>query len=162
MIDNFKKLSVRQLLITFGAVLDELKDRGVVKTRNNPVADYAEWLVAEKLGLSIQMSSNAGFDAIDAKGVRYQIKSRRLSDVNKSRQLGVVRNLKKKEFDFLIGVIFNSEFSVLEAYKIPHAAIAEYARFSSHQNGHILQLKGDVLDAIGVERIDRKLNGPSP
>ncbi|MDD3344827.1 MAG: hypothetical protein PHO34_00095 [Candidatus Omnitrophica bacterium] len=161
MIGNFKKLSVRQLLITFGAVLDELKDRGVVKTRNNPVADYAEWLVAEKLGLSIQTSSNAGFDAIDAKGVRYQIKSRRLSDVTKSRQLGVIRNLKKKEFDFLIGVIFNSEFSVLEAYKIPHCLIAMYAPFSPHQNGNILQLNGEILTAKGVERIDKKLSGPA-
>jgi len=155
--DNLKKQSVRQLLIAFGAVLDELKARGVVKTRNNPVADYAEWLVAEKLGLSIQTSSTAGFDAIDAKGVRYQIKSRRLSDVNKSRQLGVIRNLKKNEFDFLIGVIFDSDFSVLEAYKIPHSLIAKYSRFSNHQNGHILQLKGDVLNAIGVERIDKRL-----
>lgn len=118
MSNNFNKLSVHQLLVTFGVVLEELKARGVVKTRNNPVADYAERLVSEKLGLSVT-SSNAGFDAIDVKGVRYQIKSRRLSDVNKSRQLGVIRNLEKKGFDFLIGVIFDSEFAVLEAYKIP-------------------------------------------
>lgn len=40
--------------------------------------------------------------------------------------------------------------------------IAKYSRFSTHQNGHILQLKGDVLNADGVERIDKRLNGPLP
>ena len=36
-----------ELLKCFADVLDELKERGVVRTRNNPVSDYAEWLEAQ-------------------------------------------------------------------------------------------------------------------
>lgn len=157
MATNLKKLSVKQLLIAFGDILEELKEREIIKTRNNPVADYSEWLVSKSLGFSLQRNSNAGFDAIDRKGRKYQIKGRRLSDINRSRQLGVIRNLKDNKFNFLIGIIFDRKFTVLEAYKIPHDLISEYARFSSHQNGHILRLEGDVLTANGVERIDNKL-----
>lgn len=154
---NLKKLSVKQLLVTFGDIVEELKERKIIKTRNNPVADYSEWLVWKTLGFFLQRNSNAGFDALDREGKKYQIKGRCLSDVNKSRQLGVIRNLKDNKFDFLIGTIFDKNFTVLEAYKIPHDLITEHARFSSHQNGHILQLKGDILAAKGVERIDEKM-----
>jgi len=34
-----------ELLQVFAAVIDELKGRGLVRTINNPVADYTEWLV---------------------------------------------------------------------------------------------------------------------
>jgi len=40
-----KSLSTFEHLRCFGAILDELKQRGVVRTPNNPVSDYAEWLV---------------------------------------------------------------------------------------------------------------------
>lgn len=36
--------STPELLRCFADILDELKQRGIVRTRNNPVADYAEWL----------------------------------------------------------------------------------------------------------------------
>ncbi len=151
------KISPHELLVLFADVLDELKSRGVVRSRNNPVADYAEWVVTKGLGLSLQSNSTAGFDAIDSKGIRYQIKGRRLYPPNSSRQLGVIRNLAGKKFDFLVAVLFNKDFSILEAYKIPHYLIGKYARYSEHQNGHILILKGGVLMAKGVERIDNIL-----
>ena len=155
---NLKKPHFQDLLVLFGEVLDELKRKGIVRSRNNPVADYSEWLVAKALGLNLQPNSNSGFDAIDSKGTKYQIKGRRTHPSNKSRQLGVIRSLKDKKFDFLIGVIFDKDFSVLEAYKIPHHLIKDNSRFSAHQNGHILILRGNILSVKGVERIDRQLN----
>jgi len=101
--------------------------------------------------------SRAGFDAIDSKGIRYQIKGRRLHPSNSSRQLGVIRNLAEKKFNFLVVVLFDKDFSILVAYKIPHHLIDKYARYSEYQDGHILSLKGDVLTAKGVERIDNIL-----
>jgi hypothetical protein len=133
--------------------LDELKQRSVVRTRNNPVADYAEWLVAQRLGLSLERNSKSGYDATNTSGNRFQIKSRRLDPFNKSRQLSVIRNLDAGEFDYLIGVLFNRDFTVNEAYKIPRGLITKYARFSKHQNGYILHLRGDILRAQGVEDI---------
>ncbi|MFA6320280.1 MAG: hypothetical protein WCY36_00290 [Candidatus Omnitrophota bacterium] len=155
---DVSKLPLSKILILFGDLMDELKKRGVVRTRNNPVADYAEWLTVRVFSLGIQTSSNKGFDAIDKKGIRYQIKGRRLDASNPSRQLGVIRDLDKKGFDFLIAIIFNKDFTIHDAYKIPHELIGEYARYSKHQNGYILHLKGKILLAKGVENITGALS----
>lgn len=146
-----KQTSTLSLLHHFADIIDELKRRGVVRTRNNPVADYAEWLAAQKLRLFLERNSRSGYDATNKKGERFQIKSRRLDPTNKSRQLSVIRNLNAGEFDYLIGILFDRDFTVKEAYRIPRRIIAKYARFNEHQNGHILQLRGAVLKDQAVE-----------
>lgn len=151
-------ISLNKLLILYGDLLDELKKRGIVKTRNNPVADYAELLAAKSLNLKLQANSNKGFDGIGENGIRYQVKGRRLHPSNPSRQLSVIRDLDKKGFDFLIAILFNKDFTIHEAYKIPNELIGKYARYSTHQNGHILQLKGEILSAKGVECITEVLS----
>ncbi len=105
----------------------------------------------------LQPNSRKGLDALDDKGVRYQIKCRRMHSSNVSRQLSVIRNLEEETFDFLIAVLFRRDFSVLEAYKIPHNAVGRYSHYSSHQKGHILTLTGPILSASGVERTDDQL-----
>ena len=65
-----------------------VKRRGVVRTKNNPVGDYAEWLVTTTFGLALAGKSSAGFDATDDDGTTYQIKARRVTPDNPSRQLG--------------------------------------------------------------------------
>ena len=155
---NPKAISTFDLLGCFADILDELKQRGVVRTRNNPVGDYAEWLVAQRLGLLLERNSKFGYDATNTNGERFQIKARRLDPSNKSRQLSVIRNLDAGEFDYLIGLLFERNFTVKEAYKIPHGVIAKYARFSKHLNGHILHLRGDILRDSGVEDITHNLS----
>ena len=51
---ELNEMSVIELLRTHGAVIDELTRRNVVKTRNNPVGDYEEWLVGQRMELEIQ------------------------------------------------------------------------------------------------------------
>ena len=68
-----------QLLQMFAAVIDELKRRGLVRTINNPVADYTEWLVMSKLKLNLLGNSVSGCDATGCDGKKYQIKGRRVS-----------------------------------------------------------------------------------
>jgi hypothetical protein len=156
--EKLKNTPTDKLLLQFADILDELKQRGVARTRNNPVADYAESLVAKALGLTLERNSNSGFDAKNKKEEKFQIKGRRLDKTNKSRQLSVIRNLEQHEFDFLVGVLFDRDFSVLEAYKIPHELINKYARINNHQHGHILQLKGLILKEPSVEDITDIVN----
>jgi hypothetical protein len=153
---NLSSSSVEELLILFADILDELKKRGVTRSRNNPVADYAEWLVARKLDLNLEGRSTSGFDARSRDGVRYQIKTRRLDATNKSRLLGVIRNYEKNEFDYLVGILFNRDFKVVKTYKIPHECIKDHSRFSEHQNGHLLHLSGKILEDHRVEDITNK------
>ena len=150
---NFKKLNEKQILRLYSDVMEEFRKRKIVRSSNSPVADYAEKIVSEHLGLTLANGSNKGYDATDKKKLRYQVKSRRPTEHNKSRQLGVIRNLSEKNFDFLLAVIFDSNFIVKELWKIPHGSIAQYARYSKHQNGHILVLRGDVLKDKKIKQL---------
>jgi hypothetical protein len=155
---NLQNNTIQELLLQFAQILDELKRRKVIRTRNNPVADYAEWLTAKALGLTLEKNSQSGFDGKDKSGVRFQIKSRRLDLTNQSHQLSIIRNLHKREFDYLVGIIFDHDFGVLEAYKIPYHLIIKYVKHNEHQHGEILQLSGGIVRDPNVEDITHIYN----
>ncbi|HEV2127760.1 MAG TPA: hypothetical protein VGR22_03985, partial [Thermomicrobiales bacterium] len=71
----------------------ELRKREILRSFNTPTGDYAEWLVANDLGLTLENTSAAGHDAVDSEGTRYQIKARWLAPSRSSRQLSIIRNL---------------------------------------------------------------------
>ena len=144
-------LSVPEVLVLHGAVLAELRRREVCRTENNPTGDYAEYLAVQRLGIRLNGNSASGCDATDLNGVRYQIKGRRVTRKNGSTQLSVIRNLNEKEFDYLIGLLFNEHYSVLKAAKVPHGIIEEHGRFSEHQNGHIVHMNARLLADPRVE-----------
>ena len=79
-------------------------------------------------------------------GIKYQIKGRRITQKNKSRQLSTIRNLLGKDFDFLFGLIFDEKYQILVAVQIPYEVVEEYAEYREHVNGHILHLRGKVLE----------------
>lgn len=151
---DLKRLKDEELFQLYARLMQELRQRELIRSSNNPVSDYAEKIICEKMNLDQQKKSSKGFDAIDKKsGTKYQIKARRLTKHNKSRQLGVIRNLDQKLFDYLIAVIFDKFFNVLEIWRIPRETIPRYARYSSHQNGYILVLTGDILEDEAVTRL---------
>lgn len=142
-----ENLDEEELLQLYGKLMEELRQRKLIRSSNNPVSDYAEKIVCERLSLSQATKSIKGYDAIDENtGMKYQIKARRLTRYNKSRQLGVIRNLDEELFDYLIAVIFDEFFKPIEIWRIPRKTIPKYARYSRLQNGHILVLTGKILE----------------
>lgn len=154
---HLHNLSVNELLKLQSSILEELRARKIVRTLNNPIGDYTEWLVAKALNLELANNSSAGHDAISTDGVRYQIKGRRVTPSNKSTQLGVLRNLDKNDFDILIAVIYNEGFEVRHAISIPHEVIRDYASFRSHTNGHVLLVREPLLKDPRVTDISIQL-----
>jgi hypothetical protein len=154
---NLVNLSISDLLKLHAAAIDELKNRGVLRTKNNPVGDYAEWLVSSALNLTLANNSAAGHDAESSDGRKIQIKSRRITAYNRSKQLGAIRNLEKNDFDELIAVIFNELYEVIEAYSIPHSVILKYSVYRAHVNGHILHLHDALLLDNSVQNISDQL-----
>ena len=140
-----KNKTNEQLLIDYAKVLDELIERNVLRTRNNPVADYAEYLVQEKMKCSLQPNSKSCYDAIDSIGNRIQIKSRRWNDNRQSKHLGIIRNLHDKKFDQLVVIFFDNGFDVKKAYQMDHKTVVKYAKENEHQHGHILILNNKIL-----------------
>ncbi|HGM5492136.1 TPA: hypothetical protein ACKP1B_003816 [Serratia fonticola] len=155
-------LSNLELLSLHAGVLTQLRSRGVIRTSNNPVGDYAEWLVSKALGMTLLNNSSAGVDAIDSDGMKVQIKARRVTLDNPSRQLGALRNYEAAEFDYLIAVIFDESYNILDAYKIPHAVIGDYAKHRKHVNAHIVILSGEILSNPRVISIKEHLLAVNP
>lgn len=155
---NLSELTIPDLLRLQASAVEELRSRGVVRTSNNPIGDYTEWLVATALGLTLAGNSSAGYDAISPTGVRIQIKGRRVTAKNPSRQLSAIRKLDEKDFDELVAVIFNENFEIVEAVSIPHAVVGEYGAYREHVNAHILHVRGKLLEDVRVRSIRSELN----
>ena len=150
---HLKEIEIKELLQLQASITNELKHRGVVRTQNNPLGDYTEWLVAKSLELELAANSKVGYDGVSKSGIRIQIKGRRVTPQNNSRQLSAIRKYDKKDFDELVAVIYNENFDVIEALQIPHGVIGEYASYREHQNAHILILNGPILSDPRVKCI---------
>ncbi len=140
---NLSALADDDLLRLWTRVMDELLQRGVVRTANNPIADYAESLVATRLDLQLAGRSTAGYDAIARDGTRFQIKARRLLRENANRRLSPIRNLDHDIFDVLVVVLFAADFSTRGIWQMPVDVIRERARFI---------LCSSVVGTIGTSR----------
>jgi hypothetical protein len=145
------------LLGMYAAILSELRARGILRSSNNPVADYTEWLAAKALGLTLQAKSTTGFDGMCGEGHRYEVKGRRRTPHNNSVQLSAIRGLDECHFDFLIGVLYKPDFSIDYAGKIPYSVVSERAKFREHTNASFLQFKRDLLQDARVEDITREI-----
>ncbi len=150
---NLRELSIRELLQLQAAATNELKRRDVVRTQNNPLGDYTEWLVAQAMGLELAANSKAGYDGIDSNGTRIQIKGRRITPKNKSRQLSAIRKYDEKDFDTLVAVIFDENFDIIDAVLVPHEVVGKYACYKEHENAHILSIKDPLLSDPEVKCI---------
>ncbi|MBM4108587.1 MAG: hypothetical protein FJ255_07210 [Phycisphaerae bacterium] len=116
-----------RLLQLHATTLEELRRRELVRSSNNPVADCAEHVAARALGLRLVGNPEAGHDAKNASGKRYQIKGRTTAH-NTSRQLPYLRALDGRPFDYLVGVIFDATFEVRRACVMPLKALKARTR----------------------------------
>jgi hypothetical protein len=149
--------NTRELLGQFCAILRELRRRGVTRSTNNPVGDIAETLVVRTLKLELVRGSTAGFDAKDASGNRYEIKGRRITAENKSRQMSFIRNLDKNHFEFLVGVLFDQNFEIARGCIVPLKTVKSIAKHVSHVNGWRIELQDSVWNLAGVLDITAEL-----
>ncbi len=146
------------LLALYVDVLAQLRQRAIIRSTNNPVADYAEYLVAQALGVQLAAKSTTGYDAIGSDGERYEVKARRLTASNLSRQLSAIRGLPERHFDYLAGVLFAEDFTVARACLVPISVVEQEATYRSHVNAWILHLRdslwarGDVRDITAAVR----------
>lgn len=151
---DFSRLSDEDLLGLWGRIMAELRVRGIVRSSNSPIADFAETLAAKLLNLTVVANSTASYDAIGTDGQRYQIKARRVTKANQSRQLSAIRNLNKGGFDSLIVVVFDeSGFKPTEVWQLPIDLVREHAKYRAHVNAHILQARGAILADPRAKRL---------
>jgi hypothetical protein len=152
-----RRLPLDGVLRLYCDVLEELRGRGVTRSTNNPVADYTEHLVSERLGLTRAGNSASGYDATDAEGRRYQIKGRRLTPHNPSTELSAIRRLPERPFDFLIAVVYRHDFTVDYAGQVPVDVVVELAKYATYTNAYRFLMRRSVLSYPGVVDLTARL-----
>jgi hypothetical protein len=150
-------LSEIELLQMQAYAIEELLRRNVVQTQNAPLGDYAEWLFCETFGWERESNSTKAYDAKCKNRGRVQIKARRLSTQNASRQLGALRELDRNTFDVLAAVLFASDFSVQRAALIPRSIAFEHAKFRERTNSWRFILNDMVWNYPNVIDVTSKL-----
>ena len=147
------------LLALYARIVDVLRSRGVVRSSNIPVGDYGEYLTARAFGLSLVSNSAAGYDAVSPDRIRYQVKTRRLTAENGSRQLSFLRGfeLGPDPFDYLVGILFGADFTIQRAALVPVAVVrANYARVE-YVNAWRFILRDSIWATPGVDDITERM-----
>jgi len=154
-------MTTSQLLRAYGAVLAELRERGTIRSENSPVGDYAEYLASRAMGLTLVHKSSVGYDGVDELGVRYQVKARRITSWNRSRQLSAIRGMEKPvdPFDFLLGILFDADFGVARAALIPISVVRARASRQEYVNAWRLLLTDRVWELPDVVDVTARVQG---
>lgn len=153
MIKDWNPYGTADILQLYSDALEELRRREILRSANNPSGDYGELLFSRAFGWQLQNNSSSGHDATDGDGVRYQIKCRRITPRNPSRQLSFIRNLPNNPFDILAGVLLDQNFKVLRAALVPVAVVQEKATYVKHVNAWRMILRDSVWDTPGVRDV---------
>lgn len=150
---DLQKLNVCQLLSLYAGILEELRSRNITRSSNAPLGDYTEYLFCKAFDWCQEGNSKAGYDAACPDGIRYQIKGRRPTRENPSRQLSFIRRLPDKQFHYLAAILFHEDYSINKAAIIPHEVVESRARYSEHANGWLFHLEDDVWNVPGVRDV---------
>jgi hypothetical protein len=76
---DISEFSAVDLLRLPYAAIDELKHRGIVRTSNAPLGDYAEYIVAKTYNGTLEKNSAKSFDILFSDGKTCQVKARRMN-----------------------------------------------------------------------------------
>ena len=101
-----------------------LKELGILRSERSLQGDFAEWYVSKLLRLQLSRSPvEAGFDAEDGDGRRYQLKGRLVSSLSNNTSFDIEDIT--VPFDFLIAVFLSRDFSVLGVIQVPYGVVKE-------------------------------------
>jgi len=153
------KLTVRQLLATYVAILDELIDRGLVRTRNPPLGDLAEHIVWKAYGGELAANSGKSYDIIDADGRRVQVKARAIELTNRRTQaFSAVRSW---DFDSVVFLnIDSATYDIVWARELTAAEALALGKRRELTNSSAISIAGVLTAGIDVtERLRAAYDG---
>jgi hypothetical protein len=144
-------LSARGLLQLSAEVVTELKSRGVVRSRNAPAGDLAEYLVARALDGELAAASVKSWD-VQAGDRKLQVKCRLVDPV--SQRYESFSPFRSWAFDACVFIVLDCHtYNVVRAVEIPMPAVKTIARKAHWVNGHqvsVRQIAGPIAGARDV------------
>jgi len=146
-----------EFLTLHAHIAEELRQRAIARTSNNPTGDLAGYLFFKAFGWAPSRNSKFNIDAIAKDGSRYQIKGRRVTRHNKSRQMSAIRDFSRHHFDYLAGILLTEGYGAPRAALIPYAIVEQRAKFVKHTNSNRFTLHDDTWTAPGVRDVTQEL-----
>lgn len=143
-------MSVRDLLSLWASSLRELRERGVVRTFNNPIGDIAEELVAIHYGGERGSFSQKSWD-VRVGDELLQVKALRRTGTRTRRNFSPIRS--DDGYTAVIVVIFTEDLRVEQALRIPREVVNELFPRRSHVNGRIIILGRRLLEHPEVRSV---------
>ncbi|MDZ7674557.1 MAG: hypothetical protein U5K30_05765 [Acidimicrobiales bacterium] len=149
-----QQASVRELLVGYAETLAELRRRGVTRTNNAPLGDYAEWLLATALDAEIAESTSAkSWDLALPDGRLVQVKARLVADPPTAGQLQT-SPFRSWEFDLAALLLFDAAtyvptLAVLAPVGVVQSACEDPDR---HVNGAVAFIRAAVDDRSEASR----------
>jgi hypothetical protein len=143
---DLSAVSESGLFSLYRAILRELKYRGVIRTGNAPVGDYAEYLVATALGGQLAPNSEKAWDVLGHDGEKLQVKARVVSEPAEPGQLQL-SPFRSFGFDSAVIVLLSAtDYTVSRASKVPCQVVESSAVYRQHVNGKVLFARPDIMN----------------
>ena len=144
-VPDLSTLSEAGLFSLYRAILRELKDRGVIRTENAPVGDYAEYLVVTALGGQLAPNSEKSWDVLTKDGQKLQVKARVVSEPAEPGQLQL-SPFRSFSFDFAVIVLLSAtDYAVTRAAKVPRPVVESSTIYRQHVNGKVLSARPEIM-----------------
>jgi hypothetical protein len=151
--DSSLKASTPALLAQYASILVELRRRGVVRTRNAPLGDYAEYVAKLVYGGTLAPNSEKSYDVIADDGRLIQVKARTIGGgVKLSAKFSAFRSF---DFDVTVFLALDmSSYDVVWAREVGVDEVRAAVRFSTHINGNFVSIREarrlgtDVTDLV--------------
>jgi hypothetical protein len=157
---DVRSLTVRELLRLSAAIVTELNHRSVLRSRNAPAGDLAEYLVAKAYHGELAAPAVKSWD-VQAAERKLQVKCRLVAPG--TRRTESFSPFRSWEFDACVFVALDCyTYDVVKAVEIPMATVKAIARETAWVKGHrvsVSQIAGQVQGARDVtDLIRRALN----
>ena len=123
--DDLSQQSLRELLVTHVAILNEITHRGLVRTRGSLAGELGERIAVAAYGGELATAGMKSIDLVDPVGRTIQVKTRALDP-------GVNRIFAFSSFDFdvLVAIMLDaSTFEIQWARELTAAEASEIARY---------------------------------
>lgn len=125
----------------------------MIRSERSVAGDYGEWLVAQMLDLQLSDSGvQAGYDAIDANGKTYQVKTRIVKNTSSATSFDM--RLNPHPFDYLVGVFVANDCELLGVIRV--AASEVTTRSALNRDSRRLRWTKACWDFDWVETLYRK------
>ena len=151
-------MSSRALLTTYAAILTELVDRGVTRSRNPPVGDIAEFLVRIAYDGELAPPSEKSWDVRGRDGRKIQVKCRLVAPGAKGTQQ--FSPFRSWDFDICVFITFDAfSYDVLQAWEVPSAGVEALATPVPHVGATAARVhtRTPFMTAFGTRDVTSRL-----